>query len=61
MLALNIVKNSPENFKLTAKKIFQKITSTIFEKYHNECFENRTDIAFVKGKIKQIIINKNIY
>ena len=54
MLASNIVNKSPENFKLKAKKIYSKIASIIFKKYHNESFENRTDIPFFKGKFNKI-------
>ena len=50
MLALNIVKKSPNEFKLKAKQIFSKITSIISKKYHTESFKNRTDILIVNGK-----------
>ena len=52
MLASNIVKESPENFKLKAKKIYSKIASIIFKKYHNESFMNRKDISTLKGQIQ---------
>ena len=55
MLASNILNKSPENFKLKAKKIYSKIQ--IFMKYHNESFENRTDISSLKGKFKS---SKNV-
>ena len=45
MLALNIIKKSPNNFKLKAKKIFSKITSMFLQKYLN-----RKDIPIEKGK-----------
>ena len=51
MLASNIVKKSPENFKPKAKKIYSKIASIIFKKYHNESFKNRKDISTLKGEI----------
>ena len=54
LLASQIVSKSPENFKLKAKKIYSKIASIIFKKYHNESFENRTDIPFFKGKFNKI-------
>ena len=50
MLALNIVKKSPNEFKLKAKQIFSKITSIISKKYHTESSKNRTDILIVNGK-----------
>ena len=46
MLASNIVKKSPDNFKPKAKQIFSKIYSIIFKKYHNESLEKT-----VEGKI----------
>ena len=52
MLASNIVNKSPENFKLKAKKIYSKIASIIFKKYHNESFKKRKDISTLEGKIK---------
>ena len=51
MLASNIVKKSPENFKPKAKKIYSKIASIIFKKYHNDSFKNREDISSLKGEI----------
>ena len=51
MLASNIVNKSPENFKLQAKKIYSKIASIVFKKYHNESLENSKYISIVKGKI----------
>ena len=51
LLASNIVKESPENFKLKANNINSKIASIIFKKNHNESFKNREDISTLKGKI----------
>ena len=50
LLALNIVKKSPNEFKLKAKQIFSKITSIISKKYHTKSFKNRTDILIGNGK-----------
>ena len=53
MLALNIVKKSPNNFKQKADQIFSKITSIISKKYHDESFKNRKYISTLKGKDNQ--------
>ena len=61
MLALNIVKKSPNEFKLKAKQIFSKITSMISKKYHDEMFKRRKDPLSVNGKLYLISIPKSIY
>ena len=54
MLASNIVKKSPENFKLKAKQIYSNIASIIFWKYHDEKFKNGTNTSFSKGKLNEM-------
>ena len=53
MLALNIVKKSPNHFKSKAEQIFSEITSVIHKKVHNESFEK--DSSTLKGKNNQIV------
>ena len=63
LLALNIVNTSPQNFQLKAKRIFSKMASVIFTKYHNESITNRKDISVFEGKLNQpkiyLLILKN--
>ena len=56
MLALNIVNKSPNYFQLKAKKIFSKMTSIIFKKYHNEIKIGKHFLT-LKGKDNQ---NKSV-
>ena len=51
MLASNIIKKSPNNFKLKAKKIFSKISSMIFQKYHNGSVKSKDNIVTLNCKI----------
>ena len=59
LLASNIVNTSPQNFQLKAKRIFSKMTSIIFKKYHNESIISRKDISVFKGKINQLNLFTN--
>ena len=59
LLASNIVNTSPHNFQLKAKRIFSKMTSIIFKKYHNESIISRKDISVFKGKINQLNLFTN--
>ena len=49
MLASKIVNKSPNYFQLKAKKIFSKMTSLIFKKYHFE-IEIENNFLTLKGK-----------
>ena len=49
LLAFNVFKKSEDVFKLKAKKIYSKIASMIFKKYHNESIGNSEDISNIKG------------
>ena len=52
MLASKIVNKSPNYFQLKAKKIFSKMTSLIFKKYHFEK-EIENNFLTLKGKDNQ--------